>query len=113
MENEVINYKRVTLKLSEESYRILLNESKEKKREKIVRDSLFLYSQMGTIHSGLLDILHIVKHIKIALEYINFNLFLNEQGDNMHYQTNYKKALDLLTDLESYLETLRLSFFKK
>jgi len=113
MENEVINYKRVTLKLSEESYRILLNESKEKKREKIVRDSLLLYSQMETINSALLDILHIVKYIKIALEYIDFNLFLKEQGDNMYYKESYKKASNLLTDLESHLEALRVSFFKK
>jgi hypothetical protein len=113
MENEVITYRRVTLKLSEESYTILLNESKEKKRETIVRDSLFLYSQIGAIHSHLLDTLHIVKHVKIALEYIDFNLFVTEQAENTYYKTSYKKALELLTDLESYLENLRVSFFKK
>jgi hypothetical protein len=113
MKNEVINYKRITLKLSEESYRILLHESREKKRDTIVRDSLFLYSQIGSIHSSLLDALHIVKHVKIALEYMNFNFFVSEQVENAHYKTNYTKALDLLTELESYLENLRVSFFKK
>lgn len=113
MENETNGFKRVTLKLSQDSYQILLNESREKKREQIIQDALILYSRVGTIHNALLDIFHIVRYVKIAIEYMHFNLFIDEQSNHTPYKKNYEKAVFLLTDLESHLERLRLNFFKK
>jgi hypothetical protein len=114
METVTTNYKRVTLKLSDESYKILLDQSKDKKREKIIQESLLLYSETKRIHTSLLDILHIVKYIKISIEYMNFNLFVEEKETEQDspYHKNYNKAIGLLSDLEIHLENLRVAFFK-
>jgi hypothetical protein len=113
MENEINKFKRVTLKLSEDSYEILLNESKEKKREQIIQDSLLLYSRVRIIHNALFDMLTIVRYVKIAIEYMNYNLVVDDRDNNIPYKKNYEKAVYLLQDLESHLTVLRNSFFEK
>jgi hypothetical protein len=109
MENST-SYKRVTLKLPEESYAILISESKERKRETVIRDALLLYSQGKRIDGDLLEILQVIRHTKIAIEYMDFNMFVEDEATNEFYKTNYKKSLKLLGDVENHLNSLRTSF---
>jgi len=112
MENYIDNsHRRLTLKLPAESYRILVSESKDKKREIIIKEALLLYSQGKKIDTDLLEIIQIIRHIKIALEYTEYNLFIDkEEAASNFYKKNYKKSIDLLALVEDQLNNLRMNF---
>jgi hypothetical protein len=112
MENSIDNsYRRLTLKLSAESHKILISECKDKKREIIIKEALLLYSQGKKIDTDLLEILKIIRHIKIALEYTEFNLFRDkEDAASDFYKKNYKQSIGLLAVVEDNLNDLRMKF---
>lgn len=108
MKQENNLYKRITLKLSEDSYKLLSDQSKEKKRDKVIGDALFFYSHMKNVSEALLDAIQTVKQIKIFIEYIDFNSFGDEKDITSPYKRNYRQVLDSLAQLERNLQEIRI-----